>query len=66
MTVQRQQVGDAETYRGHQITIEFVGPDMIGRVDGKEFTGAFFMKAGYARDACKRHIDALMSEEEEP
>lgn len=60
-----QQIGKKETYRGYVIEIESTPPDMIAKVNDEEFTGAFFKSVRYARDAAKRHIDALLKEKQE-
>lgn len=62
MTVSRPQIGKAEKYRGHTYTMESTPPDLIARVDGAEFTSAFFRNVNAARTACIARIDEIEKE----
>lgn len=58
MSVQRKQIGEPETYRGHLITVHYMGPDLLVRVDDAELP-SFYIDAEAARKAGRRHADAL-------
>lgn len=56
MSFERKQVGETETYKGHEIKVRYIGPDLLGEVDGLEMPN-FYLNAEAARNACKNYID---------
>lgn len=58
MAIERKQIGPTETYREHTITVHYMGPDLIVRVDGKDMP-AFYVDAEAARAGGRRHIDEI-------
>lgn len=57
--VERKQVGQPEQYKGHTITVHFMGPDLLCRVDGQD-VGGFWITSHHAIQGGKRHIDEIL------
>lgn len=60
----RKPVGDPYVYRGHRITATFVGPDLLGYIDGEEMPN-FYMDLAAVRKAGSRNVDLKIKEKEE-
>lgn len=64
MPVERQQVGQTESYKGRKIVARLAGPDLLAYVDGIELSGFYLNTAAVSR-AGRRHVDAEIKAEEE-
>jgi hypothetical protein len=64
MTIKRKRVGDVVNYRGHEIEVRFLGPDLLCYVDGSELS-PFYETLDNARKAGERHIDLMIKAESE-
>lgn len=62
--VERQAVGDPYIYRGYQITATFIGPDLLGYIDGEEMPN-FYMDLAAVRKVGSRNVDLKIKEREE-
>jgi hypothetical protein len=61
MNVQRQQIGEAIQYKGRDIVVRHMGPDLLCFVDGQE-VGNFYIDRPAAIDAGVRYIDQIEKE----
>jgi len=61
MAIERQIVGKSE-YRGSEITVRHMGPDLLGYVDGVELSG-FFINTAAAIAGGERYIDQQIKEQ---
>lgn len=57
--IEREIIGEAEEYHGRVLTARFMGPDLLGYVDGIEL-GGFYRNRTAAINAGKRYVDAEM------
>ena len=55
MAFERQEISRT-MYRGREIVARFLGPDLIGYVDGVEMPN-FYMTTEALYDACKLHVN---------
>lgn len=62
--IDRKPVGDPYMYRGHLITATFIGPDLLGHIDGEEMPN-FYMDLAAVRKAAERNVDLKIKEQEE-
>lgn len=60
--IERKQVGDAERYHGRRLHAAYMGPDLIGYVDGVELSG-FFLNVEAAISGGRRYVDEQIKEE---
>lgn len=54
--LRREPVGNAESYRGRELEVRFMGPDLLAYVDGVELSG-FFLNREAALGAGRRYVD---------
>lgn len=59
---QRPQVGDAERYQGRRLVARYMGPDLLGYVDGVQLSG-FYLDVEAALRAGRRYVDEQIKEE---
>lgn len=62
--IDRPPVGDPYMYRGYMITATFIGPDLLGYIDGEEMPN-FYMDLAAVRKAGSRNVDLKIKEREE-
>lgn len=62
--VNRNPVGEPYIYRGYKITATFIGPDLLGQIDGEEMPN-FYMDLAAVRRAGSRNVDLKIKEQEE-
>lgn len=62
--VNRKPVGEPYMYRGYKITATFIGPDLMGQIDGEEMPN-FYMDLAAVRRAGSRNVDLKIKEREE-
>lgn len=60
----RKPVGDPYMYRGYMITATFIGPDLLGYIDGQEMPN-FYMDLAAVRRVGARNVDLKIKEQEE-
>lgn len=60
MGVERKIVGKSE-YKGSEITVRHMGPDLLGYVDGVELSG-FFTNTAAAIAGGERYVDQMIKE----
>ena len=61
MAVERKQVGPAETYLRHEITVHELQPDVLLRVNGQDL--GFYTNAEAARRAGREYVDRKVERE---
>jgi len=61
--IERKTIGETEHYKGHEIEVRYMGPDLLAYVDGQE-VGNFYLTAEYARAAGRRYIDQQEKEKQ--
>lgn len=61
MAVERKIVGKSE-YKGSEITVRHMGPDLLAYVDGAELSG-FFLNTAAAIAGGERYIDQMLKEQ---
>ena len=59
--LERKQVGTTLKYKGHEIVVRYLGPDLLVYVDGSELS-PFYEHAEAARSAGMRHVDLIEEE----
>ena len=57
----RKQIGQAQNYRGHSITVHAMAPDVIAAVDGNALPN-YYLTAEAGRQAGMRYADQLEEE----
>lgn len=57
----RKQIGKTENYRGHEIIVRYLGPDLLCYVDGIELN-AFYETSTNARKAGRTYVDQVENE----
>lgn len=62
--IDRKPVGEPYIYRGHKITATFIGPDLLGQIDGEEMPN-FYMDLAAVRKIGARNVDLKIKEQEE-
>lgn len=58
----RSVVGGILNYRGHQIIATFIGPDLLGYIDGNEMSN-FYSDLRAVETCAKRQIDETIKEQ---
>lgn len=61
MAINRKKVGETVSYKGHKITVRYLGPDLLCYVGETELPN-FYTGAEAARKAGMRHIDHIEKE----
>lgn len=61
MAIERKKVGKTERYKGSDIEVRFMGPDLLAYVDGMELPN-FYLDAEAARAAGRRYVDEEQKE----
>lgn len=62
--INREPVGEPYIYRGYKITATFIGPDLLGQIDGEEMPN-FYMDLAAVRRVGSRNVDLKIKEREE-
>lgn len=62
--IDRKPVGDPYKYRGHLVTATFIGPDLLGYIDGEEMPN-FYLDLEAVRKTAERNVDLKIKEQEE-
>lgn len=62
--IDRKPVGDPHMYRGYLVTATFIGPDLLGYIDGEEMPN-FYMDLAAVRKTAERNVDLKIKEREE-
>lgn len=62
--INRMLVGEPYIYRGFKITATFIGPDLLGQIDGEEMPN-FYMDLAAVRRIGARNVDLKIKEQEE-
>lgn len=62
--VNREPVGEPYMYRGYLVTATFIGPDLLGHIDGEEMPN-FYVNLAAVRRMAERSVDLKIKEHEE-
>lgn len=62
--IDRKPVDEPYMYRGCMITATFIGPDLLGYIDGEEMPN-FYMDLAAVRRTGSRNVDLKIKEREE-
>lgn len=62
--INRKPVGEPYIYRGYRITATFIGPDLLGHIDGEEMPN-FYVDLAAVRKAGSKNVDLKIKEKEE-